>query len=316
MKAGIAAAGGLVAVEALPDPAKYSNALKKGTPTGRLLSMSVNYISLNIGPTRPFSIFHISDTHLKATTDADPQFVRDFVENRFAGWDPEDALARSIAWAKFHRSDYVLHTGDLIDCATEGNLAIIRKYFGENANLLYAPGNHDYATTYAAPRNGQTEAEFRAVNTKRVQASVPVDMSFNSRIVNGVNIVMLDNVYGTVSEEKFERFRAEAAKGLPIILAMHVPFFTEGIARAHDRAGGGPYPFEQNVVRAPGGNHRTQCTDKTTAAFIAYLKKEPLLKAILSGHFHISVSDRFSPTAVQYVAAANFRYFGQEVLIF
>ena len=316
MKAGIATAGGLVAVEALPDPARYPVSRKNEQIPGWRLSMSVNYISLNIGPTRPFSIFHISDTHLKATTDADPQFVREFVKKRFVDWDPEDALARSVAWAKFHRSDYILHTGDLIDCVTEGNLAIIRNYFGENANFLYAPGNHDYATTYAAPGKGQTEEEFRAVNTKRVQSSVPVDMAFHSTIVNGVNIVMLDNVYGTVSEEKFERFRAEAAKGLPIILAVHVPFFTEGIARAHDRAGGGPYPFEQNVVKAPVGNHRTQCVDKTTAAFIAYLKKEPLLKAILSGHFHISVADRFSPTAMQYVAAANFRYFGQEVLIF
>jgi len=309
IRTGLAAAGGLVAVEALPDTRTAGANRPKD-------QMTVNYIALPIGATRPFSVFHISDTHLNATSPEDPQHVREFEAKRFVGWDPEDALRTSIEWAKSRRSDYILHTGDLIDCASEGNLALVRKYFGETANLLYAPGNHDYATTVASPRGSQTEAEFRAVNTARVQKSVPVDMSFNSRIVNGVNIVMLDNVYGTVSPENVERFRTEAARGLPIILAVHVPFYTEGIARAHDRSGGGPYPFAENIVKSPVGDFLKQRSDRTTADFIDYLKKEPCLKAILSGHFHFAVSDRFSPTAVQYVAAGNFRYFGQEVLVF
>ena len=48
--------------------------------------------------------------------------------------------------------------------------------------------------------------------------------------------------------------------------------------------------------------------------FIAYLKGERLLKAILAGHLHITVQDRFSPTAVQYVVGGNYGFVGQEVL--
>ena len=95
-----------------------------------------------------------------------------------------------------------------------------------------------------------------------------------------------------------------------------MPFYTEGIARVHDRSGGGPYPFAENIVRSPIGDFRKQRSDRTTAEFIDYLKKEPCLKAILAGHFHFAVAERFSPTAMQYVAAGNFRYFGQEVLVF
>ena len=51
-----------------------------------------------------------------------------------------------------------------------------------------------------------------------------------------------------------------------------------------------------------------------TRDFIASLRREPLLKAILAGHLHITVQDRFSPTAMQYVVGGNFMFHGQEVL--
>jgi hypothetical protein len=58
----------------------------------------------------------------------------------------------------------------------------------------------------------------------------------------------------------------------------------------------------------------TQQEDPTTREFIAYLKGERLLKAILAGHLHITVQDRFSPTAMQYVVGGNYGFVGQEVL--
>jgi len=38
------------------------------------------------------------------------------------------------------------------------------------------------------------------------------------------------------------------------------------------------------------------------------------MKAILAGHLHITVQDRFSPTAIQYVVGGNYGFVGQEVL--
>ena len=39
-----------------------------------------------------------------------------------------------------------------------------------------------------------------------------------------------------------------------------------------------------------------------TREFIARLRREPLLKAILAGHLHFDVAEQFSSTAVQLVA--------------
>ena len=72
--------------------------------------------------------------------------------------------------------------------------------------------------------------------------------------------------------------------------------------------------FRPETVRAAAGDYKRQLEDKTTAAFLADLRKEPLLKGILAGHLHISVQDRFSPTAIEYVVGPNFLFHGQEVI--
>ena len=297
--------GALLATSSLP--------VRAAPKRGR--AMNITYISLPVGAERPFSVLHISDTHLKGLAPSDPERIRRFLAPRFAGFDPEEALADSLDWARRRKCEYVLHTGDLIDCATDGNVALLKKYFGENANLLYAPGNHEYATDYAAPRPPQTEAEFRAINTEKVQSAVPVDLQFHAQVIRGVNFIMLDDVYGTVAETSVERFHAEAKKGLPIVLCQHVPFFTPGLALAHARSHTSGFALGELVVPHPSRDFKRQAEDKVTADFIRYLKSEPLLKAILAGHYHSGMCDRFSPTAMQYVVAANFRYAGQEIMI-
>ena len=278
--------------------------------------MSVNYITLPIGAESPFSVLHISDSHVRRLAPTDPESLRGFLASRFVGQENEEALAASFEWAKRHACDYVLHTGDLIDCATNGNVAFLKKFLAENPNLLYAPGNHEYATTYAAPKPPQTEAEFRAVNTEKLQTAAPFDLSFHSQVIRGVNFLMIDNVYGTVAPATVERFHAEAKKGLPIVLCQHVPFFTPGIALAHARSHTTNVAFDNLAVPMPSRDFSRQSKDPVTAEFVRYLKSEPLLKAILAGHYHSGMADRFSSTAMQYIVGGNFRYCGQEILIY
>ena len=51
------------------------------------------------------------------------------------------------------------------------------------------------------------------------------------------------------------------------------------------------------------------------AEMMKWLKEQPLLKAVLAGHIHVTVADRFSSTAVEYVAGGNFLFHGQEITI-
>ena len=58
-----------------------------------------------------------------------------------------------------------------------------------------------------------------------------------------------------------------------------------------------------------------QKSDPTTRDFIEYLRGETRLKGILSGHLHMFAEDRFSPTAMQHVAAGNFSFKAHKVKV-
>jgi hypothetical protein len=71
--------------------------------------------------------------------------------------------------------------------------------------------------------------------------------------------------------------------------------------------------FRSAAIPDASDDYKRQLEDPLTRDFIAYLKGEKLLKGILAGHLHITVQERFSPTAIQYVVGGNFMFHGQEV---
>ena len=72
---------------------------------------------------------------------------------------------------------------------------------------------------------------------------------------------------------------------------------------------------DERTVFPARGDHLRQLNDPVTRGFIAHLQAQPLLKAILAGHLHIGVEERFSPTAMQYVVAGNYMFHAAEILI-
>jgi len=94
---------------------------------GRYERLALNYATVNIGLEKPFSILHISDTHLTSAyshEDEKKQTLRIKRTKTFGGRQ-EEALRDSLAWAKTH-VDYVVHTGDLIDWQSEANFDLVK----------------------------------------------------------------------------------------------------------------------------------------------------------------------------------------------
>lgn len=278
--------------------------------------MSINSIVLKIGASSPFSILHISDTHLTTAylhESATKQYLARVRTGQFGGRQ-EEALRDSLAWAKTH-VDYVIHTGDLIDFQSEANYDLVKKYLG--GNVLGTVGNHEYSPemwlSNPSPSNNEV---WKDRYRDELAAVYPFDVAFSSRVVNGIDFVMMDDVFGTVTARQVELFREEVKKGMPIILCLHVPFYTDKIALANThywRKNGGP--FRSAEQPEPNGDRKSQLSDPVTRDFITYLKSELQLKAILAGHLHVSMQDQFSPTAIEYVCAGNYMFAGNEVLI-
>ena len=310
--------GGVVASSALPsaaadDPSVFPK-------RGQYERLVLNYVHLQVGAEKPFSVLHISDTHLTAANPDEPAVKQKLCKARTQcfGGRQEEALRDSLARAR-DNADYVIHTGDLIDWQSEGNFALVRKYFG--ANMTGSMGNHEFSPSmgYSNPKETPTEA-FKDRTRAKLASVYPFDVSLQSTVVNGVNFVTLDDVYGYVTETQVARFRAEVEKGLPIVLCMHVPFISPEIDLAAHKYWMGcqwnrkSMKFTSAAYPKPGGDRRRQLEDPVTRDFISYLKGEKLLKGILAGHLHFTMQDRFSPTAVQYLVGGNFMFHGQEIL--
>ena len=292
-----AAAGAIIATSRLPARADAAVGANAPFRRGRL---SVVYQHVKAGATKPFSVLHISDTHLTAAYQSEGEKFCRFMERRtktFGGMQ-EESLAVSIDYAK-RNADYLVHTGDLIDYPGEANFDLVRKYFGSADGLIGAIGNHDYF-------HGKDEQR-RADTFKQAKESFPFDLTFSSTVVNGVNFVALDNSFGLISEAQATRFEEEVKKGLPIILCAHVPFSFPNIWAAASKSG--------KALRDPAEWVEPQSHDPLTREFKRRLKSEPLLKAMLAGHYHFTVQDRISPTAVQYAVGGNFMFIGQEIMI-
>ena len=307
------AGGALIATADLPSLAKDAPSLFP--ERGKYERLSLSCATVRVGAERPFAVLHISDTHLCEAYDDEGEVTLKLreVRRRTFGGRQEEALVDSIAWAR-KNVDYILHTGDLIDFQSRANFDLVRKHFGDA--MFGALGNHEFARHMwlAEEKEPKTE-EWKDRTRAKLDEVFPFDVVLHSQVVNGVNFVTLDDVYGTVTERQVERFRAEVAKGLPIVLCMHVPFFTDDIWRATTqfwaRSGS---RFGDAAVPPRKGDYQRQSEDPVTRDFIEYLRKEPLLKAILAGHEHVTIQDRFSETADEYVVGANFLFAAREVL--
>ncbi len=308
----MAGVGGLVAVSHLPSLADDPSVFPE---RGRFERLMLAYQHVSAGAAAPFSILHISDTHLTEAypdeADAEAKLKSRERRIRTFGGRQEEALRDSLAWAK-QNVDYVLHTGDLIDWQSQANFDLVRKYYGEA--MFGSMGNHEFYTYLPDEKITGLES-FKERSWPLLKAAYPVDPRFHAQVVNGVDFICLDNVFGTVQPDQVEKFKAETKKGLPIVLCMHVPFHTDLIWRTSMQFWRGVNRKYRNAaIPDPSGDYKCQKEDPVTRDFIAYLKDERLLKAVLAGHLHITVQDRFSPTAMQYVIGGNFGFVGQEIL--
>lgn len=278
--------------------------------TGKKLS--VRGVVIEAGAAKPFSVLHISDTHLTAVYPNEDEWKHEMsrADTPIFGAKQEAALAEAIAYAKAH-CQFLLHTGDLIDFVSEANLDLAKRYLPPGC--IGALGNHEYSHYGWLVKKAGTAGPGREETRRMLSKFYSFRLPMAAKECQGVVFVAIDDADGTVSHEQIEMFRRIVQYGRPIILCMHVPFYTSGICRTGKRwwkKGADEANPELNLP-----DFERQRSDPATRDFIASLKREPLLKGILSGHLHMFAEDRFSPTAMQHVTGGNFSFAGQMVRV-
>jgi len=271
--------------------------------------LKVEPLEIPLGVGMAFKAFHFSDTHLNFFDATDfaaaiPAKKEHFHKRWCRFPQALESFYASLEYAQA-RNLPLLHTGDLLDFVTEGNLRVLRRNT-KGLDWHYALGNHEYQNR-APEQYTSDEAGMRA----RLQDYFRNDLTVASRVIGGANFVAFDNARHQVREETIARVKAEFAKGLPVVLMCHIPptytlKFRQNSIKSHRiiavGMGADPATFkERPLPRNPADSH-----DEKTRAFYAWLRERKELKAILCGHTHYAEIDDFSETAKMYVAGGNY----------
>lgn len=264
-------------------------------------------VTVRVGAEKPFKALHVSDTHLCFVDERENERKRELAARRrphFANG--ERCFDAALAYAKAN-DELFLHTGDLIDFVSERNLEAVAEKF-RNAFCFVSSGNHEFSQYVGEAKE---DAAYKAQSFERVARAFPNDLTFCARVFNGVNFIAFDDVYYNVTAEQLERFKAEAAKGLPMVALCHCPLYTPEL---FDYAMSRPKAKSAYLLGAPGSKmtafdpvrREQQKPDDMTSDFLLWLREEPLLKAVFCGHLHYDWSGPFSASATQYVVGGNF----------
>ena len=263
--------------------------------------MNLFHNTLKIGAEKPFRFLHMSDTHFVLADERDDKRKIELAEvrrNEFAEvrekgyYDAEQVASEVEKFAKENRL-LIAHTGDFIDFVSEANLDRLRKFTNEN-DVFFAAGNHEFSLYVG---EAFEDAEYRNKSLKKVQSCVKNNMRFDSRKINGVNLIAIDNGYYLFEREQLDALKRETRFGLPIVLFMHTPIYDKDLYRImgeHHCLGEAAYMVatpEEFMKNYSEYRHRQQKADEITLETVEYIKSQPLIKAIFCGHLHDFVSE-------------------------
>ena len=231
-------------------------------------------ITLHFGLEKPIRILHITDVHLSLADDIDGDGMKEHARERRrefvkeAGYperDPVGYFEEAMEYSK--KFNCTVITGDVIDFTSHANCQTARKILS-GKDYMFCAGNHEFC-----PKVGKPDSfERKETITDEIQTVFRGNMIFESRIVGGVNIIIIDNSYYTWTEEQLQKLKFEVARGLPCVLFCHVPL------------------TYHNMRHEP--SHKDLGVSEEYKQFILsvnnYIINEPNIKAVFSGHMHVS----------------------------
>lgn len=276
--------------------------------------MKLEKSTVTIGLPKPVRLLHVTDTHLTCADEQDDE-RKHALARRLRDPNKEQYLAQQIAYAEEH-CDLLVHTGDLMDFVSHGNVEKAREIL-KNEHIFFIAGNHDYSQYVG---EAWEDDAYRMNSYMQMGYGLGVPMFFNSRIVGGVNIVGIDNSYYHFAHWQIWRLQKEIEKGLPVILAFHDPLFEQSLYDYHYSVSSEDCTYlvgcdEAHLLRYSEFRAVQQRPDEATLRMIDYIKHEPQIKAILTGHLHFSFESMLTPTLPQFVTGGAFEGVARELTI-
>lgn len=260
---------------------------------------------LNLGAEKPFKFIHISDNHVCLADEREEQKKQELAVNRSKCFPNALAVLEAARDYANKNNTFVAHTGDLIDFISEKNYEYATEY-ASSCDLFFAAGNHEFANYLGE----HEDAEYKSRSSARVNACFKNDILFDSKVVNGINLIAIDNSYHQFDLWQLERLKEEVKKGMPILLFMHTPVYDEKTYDYMINKCGNKCAFLMNVpdelvdLYDEGLHYHHRATETTKAAH-KYILEEPLIKAVFAGHIHHVFESQPNDKTMQFVVGGG-----------
>jgi predicted phosphodiesterase len=264
--------------------------------------------TVDIGLGHEVKFLHLTDTHIALDDEGDERGRFQYFSHA------EDYFHQTCAYAK-ENGLVMLNTGDLLDAHTQSNFDFADKYLLPT-DTIYAAGNHDFCHFV-----GKATEDY-AYKWDRIKYSaphLPNNLYFYSRVIDGVNFVTLDDSYYLMTDGQIEMLKAEAARGYPIVLGIHIPLFTRAQAD-QILANGNKCAYLTGAPREytdkyPPDRSRQQVPDEATLRAIEYIQNEPMIKLIVTGHTHINFEDTLPGGTLQITTDGGYHGYAREITL-
>ena len=248
---------------------------------------------VNAGLVKTVKVLHITDAHLVDGDENDTGYLVDLLkmrkdtfikEGKHAPKTQNEYLEEAFVIAE-KEGAYPILTGDIMDLNTSGNRKEMHRICDGKEYMLTA-GTHEFQRSSCTPKCCPLEEPFPYYRDTRnaLMTEFPQwKLDFDNRIINGVNLIAVDNSQGFFTEQTYEGMKKEAEKALPMVLFMHIPLNDERLHRP---------PTEGFLM----SEEEFEISEKA----FEFIKSCPLIKATFSGHWHCESNypDHTPPTYV------------------
>ncbi len=266
--------------------------------------MELIHTKIKIGLDAPVKVIHMTDTHLTHADLRDGERKVALAEKRAPIFPHADEVLAFARQAAKEHGVPILHTGDLMDFVSEANLEAVKAFTG-GTDCFMAAGNHEFALYVGEAKE---DAAYRNRSLNKVQAVFRNDIRAAARIIDGVNFIALDNGYYLFEKEQLAFLKKEGEKGLPMVLLMHTPLFERALYDREMAKSSCAYlvgvPEELMQTYSP-HRYEQQLADKITLETVDYIRKEPLIKALITGHLHYNYEGLFTERIPQIVTSCT-----------
>ncbi len=246
------------------------------------------------GISKEYTLLYLTDTHIVLPETEASQEIKEYSGKRLSQFTEESGIISSdlflswISYANENKLDALLLGGDIIDSPSPANIEYLGNSLGNlEIPYIYALGNHDwtYPWEYMTEKGENDYLPLLTPYMKNYTSgeySSTGNTSIHFLEMDDFLVVAVNNSNNQIHPDALEEYKAILQKGKPVILLLHVPFYTDPLLSKTSSVW-------SNGVVLGGGVHGGIYPNDVSAEFIALTTaKDSPVAAVLAGHVHLS----------------------------